>query len=140
MINALKDFFKRYAKFRGQSTLGQYWWMALWSLLILIGWASSLFITFAWSNWIWIALVLLILFGLAVLIPSIALLIRRLQDVGLTFQGAWCVYGFEILVGLLGVSRFMQAIASLVSVMMLILTLLPTDTLVGKLGKLTRDK
>lgn len=140
MISALKDFFKRYAKFRGQSTLSQYWWMALWSLLFITGWAISLFITFAWSSWMWIALTLLMLLGLAVLIPSMALLIRRLQDVGLTFQGAWCAYGFEILVSLLGVSHFMQAIASLAGVMMLILTLLPTDTLVGKLGKLTRDK
>lgn len=140
MIDALKDFFKRYAKFRGQSTLGQYWWMALWLFLIIICWAISLLIALAWSSWIWIDLTLLILFGLAFLVPSIALSIRRLQDVGLTFQGAWCVYGFVFLVCLSGVSHFMQAISSLASVMMLILTLLPTDTLVGKLGKLTRDK
>ena len=65
MINAYKNFFKNFAEFTGRSTRPDYWWVWLGNLILSI------------PFWI-----IYFIFGLALLLPSLALMVRRLRDAG----------------------------------------------------------
>lgn len=74
---ALKDGFARYVDFGTRSTRPQYWWWTLWMVLISFG-ASLLDITLGLGE----LGPLNSLVSLATLLPSIAVGIRRLHDIG----------------------------------------------------------
>ena len=88
MINAYKNFFKGYVDFAGRSTRSDYWWIWLGNMIICI----PLF--FAYGNAIsnprnesaLIALggtaIIYMVIGLALLLPGLALTVRRLRDAG----------------------------------------------------------
>lgn len=91
-VGALKDGFARYVDFQTRSTRSQYWWFTLWSVIFS-------FVT----SFIDVALGLGdtgpigLLMSLALFLPSIAVAIRRLHDIGRT--GWWMLLIFVPIVG-----------------------------------------
>ena len=66
--------FERYAKFDGRSARPEFWWFVLANFIVevvlnILGRATVLFS------------IILLLYGLAVLVPSIAVAVRRLHDI-----------------------------------------------------------
>ena len=71
---AVKTCFNKYADFSGRAARSEFWWFALFTF------AVSLVLNFIWEP-------LGGLWGLAVLLPSVAVGVRRLHDRGMT--GWW---------------------------------------------------
>ena len=97
MINAYKNFFKNYAEFTGRSTRPDYWWVWLGNLILSIPFWIIYFYTVFLSTvmdsvsdsaseatFMFFGLVAIIyaVFYLAILVPTIALSVRRLRDAG----------------------------------------------------------
>ena len=79
-VNAIKRFFIKYATFSGRASRGEFWWVMLFLFLVsfvfnMLTRASSFF------N------VLSAIWGLAILVPQIALAVRRVHDANL--PGGW---------------------------------------------------
>ena len=82
IVEATKLFFVRYADFNGRSRRSEFWWAQL-----TVGILGSI-IGIPNLSWIW---------SLAVLVPSIAISLRRLHDIGKS--GVWYLINFVPLVG-----------------------------------------
>lgn len=81
-LGALKDGFARYVDFRTRSTRSQYWWWTLWMIVLSFGAALiDVMLTLGDSGPV------NLLLSLATFLPSIAVGIRRLHDIGRT--GWW---------------------------------------------------
>ena len=88
MINAYKNFFKGYVDFAGRSTRSDYWWVWLGNIILYI----PFFLTYgnALANsrnegaliTLGFIAIIYFIFGLAILLPSLALMVRRLRDAG----------------------------------------------------------
>ena len=103
MINAYKNFFKGYVDFAGRSTRSDYWWIWLGNMILYIPFF------FAYGNAIansrnesaLIALggtaIIYMVIGLALLLPGLALTVRRLRDAG--FHWALIFVAFVPFVG-----------------------------------------
>lgn len=72
---AIQLFFKNYTNFNGRSTRSEFWWVMLASFVVgfVLGILSAITPIFT---------VIAGLFSLAILVPSIAIEIRRLHDIG----------------------------------------------------------
>ena len=64
ILEAITSFFTNYTNFHGRSRRSAFWWVELVSFII--GWIP----------------VVNIIFGIAIIIPSIAIAVRRLHDIG----------------------------------------------------------
>ena len=97
MINAYKNFFKNYAEFTGRSTRPDYWWVWLGNFILSIPFWIIYFYTVFLSvvmdsvgetvsetTFIFLGLVVIfyVIFFLAILVPTLALSVRRLRDAG----------------------------------------------------------
>ena len=97
MINAYKNFFKNYAEFTGRSTRPDYWWVWLGNLILSIPfWIIYFYIVYlstvmdsvsdsaSEAIFMVFGLVAIIyaVFYLAILVPTLALSVRRLRDAG----------------------------------------------------------
>ena len=97
MINAYKNFFKNYAEFTGRSTRPDFWWVWLGNFILSIPFWIIYFYTVFLSTvmdsvsdsaseatFMFFGLVAIIyaVFYLAILVPTIALSVRRLRDAG----------------------------------------------------------
>ena len=97
MINAYKNFFKGYAEFTGRSTRPDYWWVWLGNFILSIPFWIIYFYTVFLSTvmdsiddsaseaaFMVLGLVVIIyaVFFLAILVPTLALSVRRLRDAG----------------------------------------------------------
>lgn len=97
MINAYKNFFKNYAEFTGRSTRPDYWWVWLGNFILSIPFWIIYFYTVFFSvvmdsiddsvseaTFMVLGLVVIIyaVFFLAILVPTLALSVRRLRDAG----------------------------------------------------------
>lgn len=88
MINAYKNFFKGYVDFAGRSTRSDYWWIWLGNMIICIPFFSAYgnAISNPQDEGALIALggtaIIYMVIGLALLLPSLALMVRRLRDAG----------------------------------------------------------
>ena len=99
MINAYKNFFKNYAEFTGRSTRSDYWWVWLGNFILSIPFWIIYFYTVFLSimmvsiddsvseaTFMVLDLVVIIyiyaIFYLAILVPTLALSVRRLRDAG----------------------------------------------------------
>lgn len=116
---AVKRFFKKYATFSGRASRSEYWWWTLVAIAvsivlnIIIGagsTSSSLAGTANAGPGSIFGTILLVIWGLATLVPSLALTVRRLHDGN--FSG-WLV--------LLALVPFLGALA------VLVLTILPSN-------------
>ncbi|MFL4480532.1 DUF805 domain-containing protein, partial [Paeniglutamicibacter sp. ORCA_105] len=84
---AIQRFFKKYATFSGRASRSEYWWVALFSVIVSIvaqiittvgGISTADPATGAPGMGAMAGTVIAILFGLATLVPSIAVSVRRL--------------------------------------------------------------
>ena len=97
MINAIKNFFKGYVDFSGRSTRADYWWIWLANIILSIPfWIIYFYTVFlsivmdsiddsvSESTFMVLGLVVIIyaIFYLAILVPTLALSVRRLRDAG----------------------------------------------------------
>ena len=88
MINAYKSFFKGYVDFAGRSTRSEYWWVWLGNMILYIpfflSYGNALANSRKESALITLGFIAIIyfIFGLAILLPSLALMVRRLRDAG----------------------------------------------------------
>ena len=97
MIDAYKNFFKNYAEFTGRSTRPDFWWVWLGNLILSIPFWIIYFYTVFLSTvmdsvsdsaseatFMIFGLVAIIyaIFYLAILVPTLALSVRRLRDAG----------------------------------------------------------
>ncbi len=90
MISYFTLAFKKYADFNGRSTRSEYWYFYLCYIIVFaIIWLLSFFEESL--------SILTILFGLATLIPSLAVAVRRLHDIG---KSGWNIlWSFLPLIG-----------------------------------------
>ena len=88
MINAYKSFFKGYVDFVGRSTRSEYWWVWLGNMILYIpfflAFGNALANLRNESALITLGFIAIIyfIFGLALFLPSLALMVRRLRDAG----------------------------------------------------------
>ena len=88
MINAYKNFFKGYVDFTGRSTRSEYWWIWLGNMILLVPFYSVYFKALAnpRNEAALVALggiaIIYMIFGLALILPMLALTVRRLRDAG----------------------------------------------------------
>ena len=112
MINAYKNFFKNYAEFTGRSPRPDFWWVWLGNLILSIPfWIIYFYIVYlstvmdsvsdsaSEATFMFFGLVAIIyaVFYLAILVPTIALSVRRLRDAG--FHWAFIFLHFVPIVG-----------------------------------------
>ena len=92
---------KQYADFKGRARRTEYWMFALFNFLIwIVLFGLSLGLAISGNSGMFIAPVisiLLILYYLVILVPSLAVLVRRLHDQNKS--GAWFFIAFVPLVG-----------------------------------------
>ena len=113
MINAYKNFFKNYAEFTGRSTRPDYWWVWLGNFILSIPFWIIYFYTVFLSAvmdsvsdsaseaiFMVFGLVAIIyaVFYLAILVPTLAISVRRLRDAG--FHWAFIFLRFAPMGGL----------------------------------------
>ena len=106
---AAKRFFKKYATFSGRASRSEYWWWALigfavsvvLNIIMQVGGAAGATVAANGSSvpgpGFLVGSIIAFVWGLAVLVPSLALLVRRLHDVNIS---GWLV--LIILVPFLG--------------------------------------
>ena len=97
MINAIKNFFKGYVDFSGRSTRPDYWWIGLANIILSIPfdivYGYTVFLSTVMDSvsdsaseatFMIFGLVAIIyaIFYLAILVPTLALSVRRLRDAG----------------------------------------------------------
>jgi len=97
MINAYKNFFKNYAEFTGRSTRSDYWWVWLGNFILSIPFWIIYFYTVFLSTVmdsiddsvseatfmvLGLVVIIYVVFFLAILVPTLALSVRRLRDAG----------------------------------------------------------
>jgi len=94
---AVSNFFRKYFQFSGVSTRAEYWWVVL--FLIVVSWASLLAILMIQPlNLLLAGFIALcwILFCVVVLVPTWALMSRRLHDAGFSAKLLWISFVFFI--------------------------------------------
>lgn len=84
LINAYLDMWRNYFNFSGRTNVPGYWWAVLGNLIVgfVVGFLPALIVD---------------LYSLAVLIPGLALCVRRLNDIGKKWY--WLLLNFIPLVG-----------------------------------------
>ena len=97
-MNWYLDVLKKYAEFSGRARRKEYWMFALFNALIYI--AILIFSAILGSIDNSLALIgslLLVIYGLAIFVPSLAVAVRRLHDTGRS--GWWFLIAFVPFVG-----------------------------------------
>ena len=103
MINAIKNFFKGYVDFSGRSSRADYWWIWLANIILSIpfymvyGAAMANPDSEAAVMTLGLFVFIYLIFSLAVLLPGLALTVRRLRDAG--FHWALIFVAFIPMVG-----------------------------------------
>jgi len=117
-VDAVKMFFRRYVDFQGRSSRAEYWWVILFQIIasiILIIPALGVIGTMAETGaepgaGTLLSFLPIGIFVLAILIPSIALFVRRLHDIN---QTGWIYLGLVIF-SLIPVVGMLSSIAQIV--------------------------
>ena len=99
-MGAFKDAIARYVDFKTRSTRSQFWWFMLWSVIISIA-ASFVDVALGMGG---DSGPVGLLASLALLLPALAVTIRRLHDIGRT--GWWVLIQFVPLVGIIVIIVF----------------------------------
>ena len=77
---AIQTVFRNYAEFTGRATRPEFWWWALFNLLV--AGALNLFNVIRIGENAYLGSLLAGLWGIAVLLPNLAVAVRRLRDAG----------------------------------------------------------
>ncbi|MGX4685693.1 DUF805 domain-containing protein [Vagococcus sp. JNUCC 83] len=83
---ATGDFFKGYFDFRGRTTRAGYWWAQLAIVLVYVVlyiWTISSLVSSIYGEPNIMPIILLVLFTLAIIVPSLSIQVRRLRDLGI---------------------------------------------------------
>ena len=88
-FNWVEQVLRNYAQFNGRSRRKEYWYFMLFYYCVVFAFSLLSVLTFGW--------ILLQLFLMAMLIPSLAVTVRRLHDVGKS--GAWILVGLVPILG-----------------------------------------
>ena len=131
---AVRNFFARYFEFNGVSTRAEYWWVMLFLLGVFgLGMGVIPFIL-AKLYMSWLALIVVwacALFAVAIIVPSVALMSRRVHDAGFSawvFFIPWIIV--NVLAWVLGLAGFGSTVLGwlgyAVSIWGLVLTLMPS--------------
>lgn len=117
MISAMKLFFKNYVNFSGRSRRSEYWWPVLGCgivnfILYIVclgsmtaGLLSENEVSAGVGGALIISFILILIFNLAIIVPSLSVMIRRLHDIGKS--GAWFFIAFIPLIGSIVLLVFM---------------------------------
>jgi uncharacterized membrane protein YhaH (DUF805 family) len=112
---AIQLFFKRYTDFQGRSRRSEYWWVFLMNLIV--GFVGGILLAVLGGygsgdiNPIGMILIgILAIYVLAIIVPSIALFVRRLHDIN---QTGWIALGLYIL-GVVPIVGLLTSIAQIV--------------------------
>lgn len=168
--SAWRDYWHGYVEFLGQTTRAGYWWLQLvlgsvW--VVLVGWLITAVLSVLSQQAIWQVIVLpvgvMLIVGLATLLPTLALKVRRLRDAGLRGRGVAVVLGLQYLLSTSvkvnqgnqaahqlmvwpdvhttltftrfhGVDALSRGLVMALGLLILVLTVLPTDTLLTTSG------
>ena len=93
---AIQAVFRKYAEFTGRATRAEFWWWALFNLLV--AGALNLFNVIRIGDNAYLGSLLAGLWGIAVLLPNLAVAVRRLRDAGFSWANL-----FFILVPIAGI-------------------------------------
>ena len=95
MVNYWLMAFKKYADFEGRARRSEYWYYTLMNIILMVSLQILIFVCAASDAGIVSAIfgILYFIYALATLIPSLAVAVRRLHDIGKS--------GWMILVGLI---------------------------------------
>lgn len=112
---AVKMFFKRYTDFSGRSARAEYWWVMLFQVIaafvLMIPIIAALAATEGeFTTPAIIACIPMAIFVLAIIIPGIALVVRRLHDIN---QTGWIYLGLVVL-GMIPLIGSLATIAQIV--------------------------
>ena len=77
---AIQTVFHKYAEFTGRATRAEFWWWALFNLLVAA--ALNFFNVIRIGDNAYLGSLLAGLWGVAVLLPNLAVAVRRLRDAG----------------------------------------------------------
>ena len=88
--DAIRDAFSKYVTFTGRSSRSAYWWFYLFNILVLV---AALIIDYALGT----GGIIYALAALALLLPNLAVLVRRLHDAG--HSAWWLLIGLVPLIG-----------------------------------------
>jgi uncharacterized membrane protein YhaH (DUF805 family) len=80
-FDSIKTVFSKYAEFGGRATRPEYWWFALFNFLA-VGALNSLNLYFSYDQTIFIGASLASFWSFVVLLPYLAVTVRRLRDAG----------------------------------------------------------
>jgi uncharacterized membrane protein YhaH (DUF805 family) len=103
---AIKRFFQKYIVFKGRASKSEFWWVVLGNVGVSL--VISILNSISGDRMSWLSN----LWSLAILVPFIALFVRRLHDSNKSGWWAALPYGLIFLTGLLGGIIAAQAIAS----------------------------
>ncbi|GAB2027487.1 DUF805 domain-containing protein [Lactovum odontotermitis] len=134
-FGAFKLFFKNYVNFKGRSSRSEFWYVNLGIVIIYI---IAMIITFAalmsavssvsYSTGVFeaslgvigIASIFVIIIGLALIVPAIAITVRRFRDAGISHVGYIGIVIFNVILAVLGYIPFLGIIARLAEFALLI--------------------
>ncbi len=94
MLSAIRSFFKGYANFSGRSTRPEFWWVWLLNMVIFFPVYYSLFTGLEFDN----PIINIALFSMYIIlllvefVPLLALIVRRLRDVGIHWAYIFIVF------------------------------------------------
>ena len=115
--DAVKMFFSRYVDFQGRSRRSEYWWVMLFNVLVMTVLVTLMMVlggfnpdTGSMGPLGFLFAGLIGLYALAIIIPSIALFVRRLHDIN---QTGWIYLGL-VIAGFIPLINFVASIAQIV--------------------------
>ena len=135
MQTAYKDFWNRYLDFKGRSSRSDYWWVFLINSIIylvlmatfLLSSGLAVALTADVDNFLpvtWMALIVLMVWAIASIIPMSSLAMRRIRDAGLS-PFLWFVFPADLILGEL-TQTWAMIISGLLAVVYFVFTLLPS--------------
>ena len=106
-VDAVKICLTKYADFKGRASRPEYWWFALFSFMLafVAAFIPAFFSAFGPTPFTAFLSLINLLISLALILPSIAVAVRRLHDIDRT--GWWILIGLVPLVGLIAMLVFL---------------------------------
>lgn len=137
MLEAYKDFWKRYVDFKGKSNRLQFWTLVLIHIIVVFVVALIGVISFITGAFIISAIlsVLVGIFGLAIIVPMIAVTLRRFYDAGRKRLSAIILIAFSVLINITfdivqinSVAISLNIIELISTILLIYVTLLPSKS------------
>lgn len=137
MLEAYKDFWKRYVDFKGESNRLQFWTPVLIHIIVVFVVALIGVISFITGAFIISAILsaLVGIFGLAIIVPMIAVTLRRFYDAGRKRLSAIILIAFSVLINITfdivqinSVAISLNIIELISTILLIYVTLLPSKS------------